>query len=91
VSIDGGAQPRWRRDGKELYFISRGGMMAADIKLGQAVSVGVPHELFQLKDGDISEYDARADGQQFLIFVPQGARQDAPITVVLNWWADLGK
>jgi eukaryotic-like serine/threonine-protein kinase len=91
VSIDGGTQPRWRRDGKELYFVSREGIMAADIKLGQTVSVGVPHKLFQLKDGDISEYDVRADGQQFLVFVPQGARQDAPITVVLNWWTDLEK
>jgi hypothetical protein len=53
----------------------------------------VPHRLFQLKrevpvDQLDSVYDVRPDGKQFLVFVmTQRGTQDAPITVVLNWWA----
>ena len=34
-------------------------------------------------------YDVRPDGQQFVIFMRQRGTQDTPITVVLNWWAEL--
>jgi Tol biopolymer transport system component len=93
VSIDGGRSPRWRRDGKELFFVSPDdAMMAVDIKPGPDFSVGVPHTLFQVKRVsrlDLLNYEVRGDGQQFLIFMPQGGAQDAVITVVMNWWADL--
>src|SRR5262249_13941746 len=68
-------------------------MMAVDITLDPIDSPGVPHRLFQLQkefpnDRTASLYDVRPDGQQFLIFMPtQRGTQDAPITVVLNWWA----
>jgi Tol biopolymer transport system component len=94
VSINGGQSPRWRSDGKELFFVSpEAEMMAVDITLDPVVfSAGVPHRLFQLKSADpadLANYDVRPDGQQFLIFMHQRGTQDAPITVVLNWWAEL--
>ena len=70
-------------------------MMAVDITLDPVNSPGVPHRLFQLKsefpiDQVASPYDVRPDGQQFLVFMrTQRGTQDAPITVVLNWWAEL--
>jgi Tol biopolymer transport system component len=92
VSIEGGSQPHWRRDGKELFYVSpEGAMMAVDVKPGETFYAGIPRQLFQVKGIDLSNYDVRADGQQFLVFVPQGGTQDAPITVVLNWWAELEK
>jgi hypothetical protein len=93
VSINGGQNPRWRSDGKELFFVSPDAeMMAVDITLDPSFHAGVPHRLFQLKGAgpdDLAGYDVRPDGQQFLIFMRQRGAQDAPITVVLNWWAEL--
>jgi hypothetical protein len=92
VSINGGLHPRWSHDGKELFFVSPDAeMMAVDITLDPVNSL--PHRLFQLKREvpiDQATYDVRPDGQQFLVFVmTQRGTQDAPITVVLNWWAEL--
>jgi serine/threonine-protein kinase len=93
VSINGGQSPRWKSDGKELFFVSPDAeMMAVDITLDPVFSAGVPHRLFSLKSADpddLAFYDVRPDGQQFLIFMRQRGTQDAPITVVLNWWAEL--
>ena len=96
LSINGGRSPRWRQDGKELFFVSPdAGMMAVDVTLDPVNSSGVPHRLFQLKREVLIDlvgtpYDVRPDGQQFLIFMKTQRRpQDAPITVVLNWWVEL--
>ena len=95
LSINGGHNPRWRHDGKELFFVSPDAeMMAVDITL-DPVNSTVVRRLFQLqKELPIhradSPYDVRPDGQQFLVFMrTQRATQDAPIRVVLNWWAEL--
>jgi hypothetical protein len=91
VSINGGISPRWSHDGKELFFLSPDAeMMAVDMDLVNPP--GVPHRLFQLKNRDpidLAGYDVRPDGQQFLFFMRQRDTEDAPITVVLNWWAEL--
>ena len=93
MSINGGRNPRWSHDGKELFFVSPDAeMMAVDITLDAVNSL--PHRLFQLKrevpiDQETSPYDVRPDGQQFVIFMRQLGTQDTPITVVLNWWAEL--
>jgi len=93
VSINGGQSPRWSHDGKELFFVSADAeMMAVDITLDPVFSAGVPHRLFQLKSeypNDLANFDVRPDGKQFLILTRQRSTQDAPITVVLNWWAEL--
>jgi Tol biopolymer transport system component len=98
LSINGGHSPRWRHDGKELFFVSPDAeMMAVDIALDPINSPPVPHPLFQLKTevpidqvASPSPYDVRPDGKQFLVFMrTQRGTQDAPITVVLNWWAQL--
>ena len=82
--------PRWRGDGKELFFVSPDGeVMAVDITLDPVFFAGVPHRLFSADPTDLANYDVRPDGQRFLIFMRQRGTQDAPITVVLNWWAEL--
>src|SRR5688572_1187609 len=89
VSVNGGQAPRWRRDGKELYFVGpNSAIMAADINQGPTASAGVPHQLFRLAGG-ITGYDIKPDGEQFLIVTPSAALPDNPITVVLNWWVEL--
>ena len=93
VSINGGQSPRWSGDGKELFFVSADAeMMAVVITVDPVFSAGVPRRLFQLKGADpndLANYDVRPDGKQFLIFMSRRGTQDAPITVVLNWWAEL--
>jgi hypothetical protein len=66
--------------------------MGVDITLDPVFHSGVPHRLFQFKSEvprDLAGYDVRGDGQQFLILMTRRGTQNAPITVVLNWWAEL--
>jgi Tol biopolymer transport system component len=96
VSVNGGGLPRWRGDSKEIFFISPdGALMAADMKLGDAVSAGTPHKLFSFNSGDGYDvardgYDVASDGQRILI-VSRVEEISSPITVVLNWWVELEK
>ena len=76
-----------------LFFVSPDAeMMAVDITSDPVFSFGVPHRLFPLKSADPNDlmgYDVRPDGQQFLIVMRQQGTGDAPITVVVNWWAEM--
>jgi len=97
VSTNGGMQSRWRRDGKELFYMSPDRkLMAVDVTLGPVLSFGTPHELFQTRlsmGGTLAyrmlRYDATRDGTRFLINTEPDSSQAAsnPITVVLNWTA----
>ena len=104
ISRDGGRQPRWRRDGKELFFLSlEGRMMAVTLEeTANAMQAGLPVELFDARfpfqelggnylvsGNSRNDYDVTADGQRFLI-AAQDAASD-PIHVVINWTALLGK
>jgi len=88
ISIGGGAQPQWRRDGRELYYISPdGALMAVNITLGASPAVERPKVLFHppiLADMVTfrNQYAVDADGQRFL-FDSAGERE--PINVVVNW------
>jgi Tol biopolymer transport system component len=93
ISVDGGAQARWRNDGKELFFTSLDNrMMAVDVELGPKFRAGVPKALFQIPGypGANSRYSVTRDGKRFLLPVNTDL-QDSPITVVLNWTAKLKK
>ncbi|HJZ96345.1 MAG TPA: protein kinase [Candidatus Solibacter sp.] len=99
ISTGGGIQPRWRRDGKELFYFGLDGkIMAVDVKTSPRFEAGVPHPLFDprvfAQFAQITfRYDVTADGQKFV--VDRQAQVEAPesqsITVVLNWLAGLKK
>jgi serine/threonine protein kinase/Tol biopolymer transport system component len=95
VSTGGGAQPHWRRDGKELYFIAPDRkLMAVDVKLGQVFEMGTPKPLFQTQVSGLlapNRYDVSADGQKFLINSGVQETSHAPLEVILNWAAGLKK
>jgi Tol biopolymer transport system component len=89
VSLGGGLAPRWNGDGTEIFFVSLDGdLMAADMKLGKPVAA--PIRLFSLgPDGYTRQgYVVAKDGQRFLVasFQEINAPNNAPITVILNWW-----
>jgi serine/threonine protein kinase len=88
VSIDGGHQPRWRGDGKELFFLSETrDAMAVSIREAEGtLEVGTPQRLFPTTAASFAErnsWEVARDGQSFVVnSVPI---QRAPITVVVNW------
>ena len=92
VSLAGGMQPRWRRDGKELFYLAADGtMMAADITGEAPPMSGMPRPLFQTRlspSPNVPQYDVTADGSRFLVIEPAGTGGE-PITFVLNWPAAL--
>jgi eukaryotic-like serine/threonine-protein kinase len=96
VSSKGGAQPCWRGDGKELFYISPSNqLMAVDLKLGDnTLEVGVPKVLFQAHPlgfpGPRNMYAVSTDGQRFLINSLVDAAPQ-PLNVIVNWTTELKK
>jgi Tol biopolymer transport system component len=94
VSTKGGTGPCWRRDGKELfYYSSDGKLMAAEVKSGASFEAGVPSALFEFRSGNatvtVAPYTVTADGQRFLLNTVVDESGGAPLTVVINWTAEL--
>jgi serine/threonine protein kinase/Tol biopolymer transport system component len=93
VSTTGGAEPYWRSDGKELFFVAGKQLMAVDVNTGGPIfDFGVPKPLFEVRletESRRSRYQVAADGQKFLVNVPLESTLLAPITVVTNWTAGL--
>ena len=91
VSRGGGTGPRWRADGKELFYTSPDGkVMAVPVStgagIGTAIQAGTPAPLFTLEEGAV--WEPAPDGQRFLELVPL-ADARAPFNVLLNWAAGL--
>ena len=93
VSPQGGCGPRWRRDGKEIFYISSDNkMMATEVKSSaSSFEIGSTHELFATRPyGVFGRFDVSADGQRFAIPFEAG-QPTAAITLVVNWPAELKK
>jgi Tol biopolymer transport system component len=97
VSPAGGGQPRWRRDGTELFYIARDGkLMAVPIDLrstGKTPVAGAPVPLFATRlasrGARKQQYAVAKDGQRFLMNVAVDEATRSPITIVQNWMAGL--
>jgi Tol biopolymer transport system component len=92
ISIDGGMQPLWRRDGQELFYLSpQGQLMAVDVHVSESTSIetGAPRALFRTglnPSVQVGEYGVAPDGKRFLFMEPVGDR-NPPISLLLNWQA----
>jgi Tol biopolymer transport system component len=93
VSLAGGTQPRWRGDGRELFFLSPDSkLMAVGVNTAHAdITLGRPEPLFDAPmrwwlgwTSWTTEYDVSSDGKRFLINVVREERA-TPLTVILNW------
>ncbi|MEK7992511.1 MAG: protein kinase [Planctomycetota bacterium] len=97
VSNQGGAKPKWRADGKELFYLGpNSNLLAAGIRVaGASFQSDTPRELFPIPSTtpwDYWPYDVTADGQRFLVLQPGATGQGPdPLTVVTNWQARLKK
>ena len=91
ISKDGGASPKWRGDGKEMFYLAPDGtIMSVDISTTPSFSAATPKPLFKGPSG-VVYWDLAQDGQRFLMPVPQDANAPAPYQVVLNWTSTLKK
>jgi eukaryotic-like serine/threonine-protein kinase len=95
VSAHGGAQPRWRRDGKEMFYRTLDGkMMAVAVKTTGGFEAGVPRMLFQSSADPLYPnlglaYAVTADGQRFLVNAAADQSRASPFTIVTDWTAGL--
>ena len=94
VSSNGGRQPRWSMDGKELFYVKESALLAVSVTTRPKFSVGSSTSLFQHPSlttlAPYPVYDVSADGQRFILAEVVGEAADAPepsIRVVQNWFA----
>jgi Tol biopolymer transport system component len=91
VSPAGGRRPRWRRDGKELYYLAPdGSVMAVPLSPGpQQLQAGAPVLLFRVEP-PIQNYDVTANGSRFLVSAALAETREAPIRAIVDWPALAG-
>jgi len=92
ISTEGGAEPIWRRDGKELFYRNRDTVMSVMIDTSSGFTASSPHALFSGSYASASEtgdphFEAAADGQRFVMVKPD--RSGSQIVVVLDWVEEL--
>jgi Tol biopolymer transport system component len=90
VSVDGGGQPKWREDGKELFYTTPGNLlMAVEVtSAGDRLDVSLPTELFEIRGLQGTGYDdyaPSADGQRFLVKRPVEEDRKPQLHIVTNW------
>ncbi len=91
VSKGGGSNPLWRRDGKELFYLSTDGFaMAVDVNTSGVFQQGIPRELFKVPQG-VLFWDVALDGKRFVMPSPLVSSADSSFTVIVNWQAGLKK
>jgi dipeptidyl aminopeptidase/acylaminoacyl peptidase len=98
ISTGGGNMPRWRPDGKAIYYLTPDSkLMEVEVTPGSPLKAGVPKALFEISgagggDADGWPWDVTPDGQRFLF--NRGTEQQGqvpPLTVVTNWQSSLKK
>ncbi len=99
ISTTGGEAPRWRPDGKELFYLTLDGkLMAVKVTASggspPVFQAGAPEMLFQTRVTAMFagfRYDVAPDGKRFLIVSTRGEALLAPLTVVVNWLGEVKK
>ncbi len=96
ISATGGSRPHWRRDGKELFYLTpEYKIIAADIELdATTVKVGGVTPLVNFipfAGGNRDIYDVTGDGKRFLVVSPGDDEGSSPITLVVNWPGEIKK
>ena len=91
VSTHGARQPRWSRDGGEIFYVEADTLVAAKVTTERGFSVEASERLFRsdyFQNSDSHVYDVSSDGQRFVI--PDAAQGSEPprIRVVLNWFEE---
>ncbi|MEO6213844.1 MAG: protein kinase [Vicinamibacterales bacterium] len=90
ISSGGGIQPRWRRDGRELYYFAADkNLMAVDVRFGANAEAGTPRALFSTNMFSALpfgfSYTVDREGQKFLIDTELYVDLTQPISIIVNW------
>jgi Tol biopolymer transport system component len=92
MSVNGGSDPKWRRDGSELFYVAADGrLMSVALRTrGAALEPSAPQALFHVPDMLVSPpytspYDVTSDGSRFLVRVAVEQVRSMPLTVLLGW------
>ena len=92
VSLEGGTQPQWRADGRELFFHTTDErLMAVDVTPGDTLTFGAPRQLFRtnplVSSTIVFQYAATPDGQRFFLVEPieGAANANEPLYLLTNW------
>ena len=96
ISSNGGRQPAWSADGKEIFFLNgEAEMMAVPVESGRAhFKPGIPERLFSTRiepDSAARLYDVSPDGRRFLLAQPVEQAGSEPLTLILNWQSLINK
>jgi hypothetical protein len=102
ISTEGGTEPLWAPDGRELFYRNGDELMVVSITLEPSFNPGIPTLLFEGSfvgtrrtrsqvafAGPSTNYDITADGQRFVMIQPDEESVPSQITVVLNWFEEL--
>jgi hypothetical protein len=87
VSQGGGTEPRWNRNGRELfYFDPQNHLVAVDVEpTPTGFRTGESRKLFQLHGAGEWRYDVAPDGERFLVSVPLEKESASPVTLLTEW------
>ncbi len=88
ISTDGGIEPSWNTNGKELFYLHGTKLMSVEVKTeGDRFEQGTPRVLFEAPFGNMlrNAYAVAPDGQRFLVNARFEGTDSLPMTVVLNW------
>lgn len=88
VSTNGGGQPKWRADGRELFYVALDGTMMMSVAVPRDGLPGEPRPLFKAPlepDPGLNKYAVTPDGHRFFVISPIESTESARLTVVSNW------
>jgi len=92
VSRSGGSEPRWARDGRELFYKSSGRLMAVDVEPGPTLTIGSPHALFSVlpyrSANNRQQYDVSPDGRHF-VMIRNATEGPETVVYVEHWLSEL--
>ena len=94
VSLNGGTAPRWRRDGKELFYVEGEQLMTVSVITQPSLSLGAPARLFGKRPQQLADlnhnpqYDVTADGQRFILRERLANEKPLAVHVVHNWFEE---
>ena len=94
VSANGGTQVRWRKDGKEMFYVEGDSLMAVPVATTPTLTIGAAEKLFS--DDSLVfrasihwlNYDVTPDGQKFILREAEAGTDDVKLRVVQNWFAE---
>ena len=94
ISTNGGVEPYWRGDGRELFYRNGRQIVGVPVQIGSTFTAGTPAPILETRfSASIARgvYRPAPDGQKFLVLAPRAAQVDTPATVVLNWTSASGR